>query len=150
MNDREAMKDSGISEMLEKLYWKSGATELASGKKTLTLQQFEKKYMNDFREAAIKYKDNNLHQIFVKNFSNSPRKNEIVEKLKEYDTLVNVFWPLAHMKSAGTYLKKDPEDIKATGGTNWQKYLATAFSAENVLSGVMDRDRKRKNGELPL
>ncbi|HYC87267.1 MAG TPA: tryptophan 2,3-dioxygenase, partial [Chryseosolibacter sp.] len=34
---------------------------------------------------------------------------------------------LAHLKSAGRYLKKDPEDIKATGGTNWQKYLPPRF-----------------------
>ena len=25
------------------------------------------------------------------------------------------------------YLQKDPEDIKATGGTNWQKYLPPRF-----------------------
>jgi tryptophan 2,3-dioxygenase len=43
------------------------------------------------------------------------------------DTLSNVLWPLAHLKSAGHYLHKDPEDIKATGGTNWQKYLPPRF-----------------------
>jgi tryptophan 2,3-dioxygenase len=31
------------------------------------------------------------------------------------------------MRSAGHYLQKDPEDIKATGGTNWQKYLPPRF-----------------------
>jgi len=34
---------------------------------------------------------------------------------------------LAHLKSAGRYLQKAPEDIKATGGTNWQKYLPPRF-----------------------
>jgi tryptophan 2,3-dioxygenase len=126
-DEREKLRGADVDAMLDKIYWKFGATDFATGKKTLTLIQFENKYMNDFREAAVKYKDTNLHQIFVKNFSNSVRKNEIVEKLKEYDTLVNVFWPLAHMKSAGAYLKKDPEDIKATGGTNWQKYLPPRF-----------------------
>jgi tryptophan 2,3-dioxygenase len=41
--------------------------------------------------------------------------------------LANVYWPLAHMRSAGRYLHKDPDDIKATGGTNWQKYLPPRF-----------------------
>jgi tryptophan 2,3-dioxygenase len=36
---------------------------------------------------------------------------------------VNVAWPLVHMKSATRYLQRDPDVIKATGGTNWQKYL---------------------------
>jgi tryptophan 2,3-dioxygenase len=34
---------------------------------------------------------------------------------------------LAHLKSAARYLHKAPEDIKATGGTNWQKYLPPRF-----------------------
>src|SRR5437868_13249649 len=39
---REEMKEySDIGQQVDKLYWRSGATELASGKKTLTLQQFE-------------------------------------------------------------------------------------------------------------
>jgi tryptophan 2,3-dioxygenase len=128
MNDRQALRSSAsLSEMVEKLYWKFGATDLATGKKTLTLQQFENKYMADFAEAATRYKDTNLRQIFVRNFLNVPEKEAIVERLREYDSYVNVYWPLAHLKSAGAYLKKDPEDIKATGGTNWQKYLPPRF-----------------------
>jgi tryptophan 2,3-dioxygenase len=127
MKDRVALKDGDISAMLEKVYWKSGATDLATEKKTLTLQQFENKYMSDFLEAGIKYKDKNIRQIFLKSFSNSPQKQEIITRLREYDTYVNVYWPLAHLKSAGAYLKKDPEDLKATGGTNWQKYLPPRF-----------------------
>lgn len=127
MQEREAMRNAELSRKLEKLYWRSGATELASGKKTLTLQQFELKYMNDFFETGERLKNKNLLQLFQKNFTKSPRRSEIVERLREFDTLANVLWPLAHLKSAGRYLHKDPEDIKATGGTNWQKYLPPRF-----------------------
>jgi tryptophan 2,3-dioxygenase len=124
---RSELKGADPASMLDKIYWKSGATDLATEKKTLTLQQFENKYMQDFLEAAVRFKENNLRQVFLKNFANSPEREQIVQKLREYDTYVNVFWPLAHLKSAGMYLKKDPEDIKATGGTNWQKYLPPRF-----------------------
>ena len=127
MDQRESLKQADLSAMVEKLYWKSGATDFATSKKTLTLLQFENKYMADFLEAGVKYKDKNIRQVFLKNFSNSPMKDKIIERLREYDSYANVFWPLAHLKSAGTYLKKDPEDIKATGGTNWQKYLPPRF-----------------------
>lgn len=123
IDDREGLKGKELSAMLEKLYWRSGATELASGKKTLTLQQFESKYMADFHEAGVKYKDKNLRQIFYKNFSESDQKDEIIEKLRTYDALANIHWRFSHLKSAGHYLHKNQEDIKATGGTNWQKYL---------------------------
>ncbi len=127
INERATVQSDDIAKLLEKLYWRSGATELASGKKTLTLQQFEQKYMPGFFEAGTKLKDRNLRQLFIEHFSSSPRRDEIVSKLRELDTLSNVLWPLAHLRSAGHYLHKDPEDIKATGGTNWQKYLPPRF-----------------------
>lgn len=127
MDERDALRHADLRQMLDKIYWKFGATDLATGKKTLTLVQFENKYMDEFYQAAVEYQHCNLRQIFKKNFENSPEREVIVSRLKEYDTFVNVFWPLAHMKSAGAYLKKDPEDIKATGGTNWQKYLPPRF-----------------------
>jgi tryptophan 2,3-dioxygenase len=117
-------QSSDLNQQLEKLYWRSGATELASGKKTLTLQQFEEKYMKSFLETGIKYKDKNLRQLYVKRF---PQSEELKSRLREFDQLANVLWPLVHMKSAGRYLQKSPEDIKATGGTNWQKYLPPRF-----------------------
>lgn len=127
MDEREAMRNADIKEMVERLYWKRGATDLSSGSKTLTLQQFESHYMKSFYEAGVKYKDNNLRQIFQRHFAESPSRDSIVTRLKEYDMYVNIFWPLAHMKSAGVYLKKDPDVLKATGGTNWQKYLPPKF-----------------------
>lgn len=125
LQSRVAMEEySDIGQQVEKLYWRSGATELASGKKTLTLQQFEDKYMKTFHEAGMKHRDRNLRKIYLHSF---PDNEMIKSRLREYDLLANVFWPLAHMKSAGRYLQKNPEDIKATGGTNWQKYLPPRF-----------------------
>jgi len=127
MDEREALRDADIRDMVEKLYWKRGATDLSTGSKTLTLQQFENNYMPAFYEAGVKYRDINLRQVFQRNFGKSPAREKIVDRLREYDLYVNLFWPLAHMKSAGVYLKNDPEVLKATGGTNWQKYLPPRF-----------------------
>jgi tryptophan 2,3-dioxygenase len=146
MDERATLKGADIGAMLEKIYWKYGATDLATGKKTLTLQQFENKYMADFLEAGIKYREKNIRQIFIKNFSNSPRRAEIVAVLREYDTYVNVFWPLAHLKSAGAYLKKDPEDIKATGGTNWQKYLPPRFQRRMFFPELWSEQEQKEWG----
>jgi tryptophan 2,3-dioxygenase len=38
--------------MYENIYWKEGATELITGKKTLTLVQFEERYQNEFLELG--------------------------------------------------------------------------------------------------
>ncbi|MFM8346793.1 MAG: tryptophan 2,3-dioxygenase family protein [Bacteroidota bacterium] len=123
-DERGGVKEAGIDQLLERLYWRKGATELASGVKTLTLRQFETKYMKEFREKGVLFSATNLNKTFLNHFSGD---KELEDLLREFDLLANVHWPMAHMRSAGRYLKKDPEDIRATGGTNWQKYLPPRF-----------------------
>src|SRR5690606_34141795 len=112
---------------MEKLYWRFGATELASGKKTLTLQQFETKYMETFYDTCKLYQSRNLSTIFETKFSKSTNKKIIINLLRDYDLLVNLEWRLIHLKSAGKHLAKDISELKATGGTNWQRYLPPRF-----------------------
>jgi tryptophan 2,3-dioxygenase len=125
---RSSMEDEmNLKVLLDNSYWRSGATELASGKRTLTLQQFEKKYMSKFLESAIQFERKNIWQLYKTNFQNSPDKESIIQLLRTYDSLANVHWRLAHLKAAAKYLFKDPDEIKATGGTNWQKYLPPRY-----------------------
>jgi tryptophan 2,3-dioxygenase len=121
------VNDDQIEKMYEHIYWKAGATELATGKKTLTLVQFEEKYQKIFIELAKKFKHTNLLAVY-KSLSAEDQKNEkLILALRQMDVNVNINWPLSHYKSAVRYLQKDPEDIAATGGTNWQKYLPPRF-----------------------
>ena len=144
---RERLKNLDLKNQLESLYWRNGATELASGKKTLTLRQFEDKYMKLFLETGLIYQHTNLLQIMRKNF---PGDIEIATRLKQYDRLVNVNWAMAHMRSAAKYLKRDPEDIKATGGTNWQKYLPPRFQRIIFFPRIIFRKRIGRLGVVPF
>ena len=123
LEKRNSVPANEVEKLFELLYWRQGATELATGKKTLTLRQFEIKYSRQFIQLAKEYSDKNMWQCYQK-LSEQEKKNEIlIEELKKLDMNANVFWPLAHFKSAVRYLDKKPEAIAATGGTNWQKYL---------------------------
>jgi tryptophan 2,3-dioxygenase len=148
--DRESVRNAELPVMLEKLYWKSGATELDTGKKTLTLQQFEAKYMGDFLERGIKFKNTNLWQIFLQRFSNSPRKEELIHKMKTYDHLVNVMWRLSHLKTSAHYLKRDPDNVPATGGTNWQKYLPPRFQKIMFFPELWSAEEKAEWGKAAV
>jgi tryptophan 2,3-dioxygenase len=119
--------EHSIEEMFKFIYWQAGATELATGKKTLTLDQFEEKYSKQLIDLAKSNVDGNLLMIFQKLEASGADLGELKAALRGLDVLVNVNWPLSHYKSAVRYLQKDPEDIKATGGTNWQKYLPPRF-----------------------
>lgn len=120
-------KNASLEELFANIYWKKGATELATGEKTLTLKQFEAKYTDELLELAHKVKDCNLLRRFEELSKNSSDNESAISALKELDNNVNVNWPMVHLKSAARYLQKDPEDIRATGGTNWQKYLPPRF-----------------------
>ncbi len=114
---------SDYKEIYENLYWKQGATELATGKKTLTLRQFEKKYARDFINLAEDVTTSNIRQLYLQLSSEEQKDEELISLLREHDLNANVRWPLAHYKAAVKYLNREPLEISATGGTNWQKYL---------------------------
>jgi len=109
------------------LYWRSGATELASGKKTLTLRQFEQKYAAELVRFAEQYQTTNLRALYRKLSPEEQQDPELIELLRELDLNANVRWALSHYRSAVRYLDAKPKEIAATGGTNWQKYLPPRF-----------------------
>jgi tryptophan 2,3-dioxygenase len=124
---RAELQGAAIEEQFEYLYWKSGATELATGKKTLTLKQFEKKYAKTFIELAKANTQHNFNALLLQLKNNGQSTPALENELRQLDINVNVNWPLSHYKSAVRYLNREPEEIKATGGTNWQKYLPPRF-----------------------
>lgn len=120
-------KEATMEELFEHIYWKAGATELATGKKTLTLRQFETKYTDQLIRLARDFREKNLWRVYSALSEAEQKEPQLINALKLLDVNVNVNWPLSHYKSAVRYLQKDPEDIAATGGTNWQKYLPPRF-----------------------
>jgi tryptophan 2,3-dioxygenase len=124
---REELASAPIDDQFEYLYWKFGATELSTGKKTLTLKQFEKKYSKNFIELAKNCANSNFNALLQQLQYEGRSSKELEDQLRSLDVHVNVNWPLVHYKSAVRYLNREPDEIKATGGTNWQKYLPPRF-----------------------
>lgn len=124
---REDLKDAGIDEQFEYIYWKFGATELATGKQTLTLKQFIHKYATQFLDLAKSTQHTNFSALYHQLQEKGEDLTALEDELRKLDLFVNVDWPLVHYKSAVRYLERDPVDIAATGGTNWQKYLPPRF-----------------------
>ncbi|MCX6191165.1 MAG: tryptophan 2,3-dioxygenase family protein [Flavobacteriia bacterium] len=138
---RESLKnESDIANLFEHIYWKEGATEEKSGKKTLTLTQFEAKYKTQFIALANQCKQNNLWQVYLRLSDEDKLNPEVIKSLRTNDLNVNVYWPLAHYKSAVRYLNKENTDISATGGTNWQKYLPPRFQKRIFYPTLWSQD----------
>jgi tryptophan 2,3-dioxygenase len=124
---REKLKDASIEEMAQHFYWKDGAIDVKTGEKTLMLENFEKKYMAQFIQRAHQFRDKNLMAKYQQLSVEEQQNEDLIHQLRLLDLNVNVNWPLVHYKSAVRYLASGKEDIDATGGTNWQKYLPPRF-----------------------
>ncbi len=134
-------------ELIQSIYWQKGATELSSGKKTLTLRQFEEKYRDVFLKTIKAKKEANLYHVFKTQIAGSREEENIIKALRTFDSLANVFWPLAHYKSAVRYLQGDEEVIAATGGTNWKKYLPPRFQRVIFFPSLWSEEEKKEWGK---
>jgi len=130
---------------IDSFYWSKGATEKDSGKKTYTLTQFQKKYSSELTSLTKNVKNRNLWEKFKQVQVSNKEKKEIIRLLKEYDLCVNVKWKLAHFKSAVKHLKSSGI-IKATGGTNWQKYLPPRFQKIIFFPEIWTEKEKKEWG----
>jgi tryptophan 2,3-dioxygenase len=147
IDKREEFKYSDINQKYDQIYWRYGATELASGKQTLTLKQFKSKYDASFLTLLKDVEKSNLWQCYLQLKSKESDLNEVEHLLKRLDDLVNVNWPLAHYKSAVRYLNREPEEIKATGGTNWQKYLPPRFQKRIFYPELLTKEEIEEWGK---
>lgn len=128
VDQREALaNETDLTVLYENVYWKQGAIDLTTKKKTLTLIQFEEQYEETFLKYTRKRATDNLWQSYLKLDKSAQENPQIIEELKKLDLAVNVNWPLSHYKSAVRYLQMKEGSVNATGGTNWQKYLPPRF-----------------------
>ena len=123
----EYAQENDLSKLLENIYWRRGATLVETGEKALTLKQFEAKYDAMFADRAQKLRGITLSDRAKILEQNKELGDELRLALRELDHQVNVRWPMQHLKTAGRYLAKQPSDVRATGGTNWPKYLPPKF-----------------------
>jgi len=143
---REELVGKSIQEQLEAIYWKFGATELGSGKKTLTLTQFEAKYAEEFLNHALTNEKTNVWELYLSLPQEAQADEHLKLALKAFDKAVNIDWPLVHYKSAVRYLQKSETDIAATGGTNWQKYLPPRFQFRIFYPALYSKEEIEKWG----
>lgn len=118
------MYERDSEKLFDNLYWQHGAMELATGEKTITLKTFEAKYRQQLISLIETYRKTNIWEKFQECLD---KDEELIKLMQSFDLKSNVYWPLAHYKSAVRYLQKNPVDIAATGGTNWQKFLPPRF-----------------------
>lgn len=133
-----------IIHYFENIYWKNAGLDRKTGKKTLTLIQFEEKYLENLIGLAQKVQGNTLENklLSLKNPSKKLKK-----KLREFDRLYNVDWPLVHLSTAEHYLNSKGENKAATGGSEWKKYLHPKYQQRKFFPTLWTETEKQNWGE---
>lgn len=145
--EQKGLQELPPAEQYPHLYWKAGNRELETGEKTLTLRMFEEKYDEHFLRLIRRMRDTNLRQLRLRAPAALANDPEVIAQYKALDLSLNVFWRLSHYKAAARYLVKEPEVIKATGGTNWQQYLPPRFQRVIFFPELWSKEEKAEWGK---
>jgi len=140
-------ENATIDELYENIYWKKGGIDLGTGEKTLTLKQFEKRYTPRFLRIANGVYDNTIYHRYLKMHEDDRNDEDLVKAMRNLDVNVNINWLLMHMGAAYRYLSKDKETVKATGGTNWKKFLPPSFQRISFFPELWNEEEKENWGK---
>lgn len=132
-----------VEECFEHLYWKDAGLNRKTGEKTLTLKEFEKRYLESLIALAKKMQGNTVEDKIVQLTNPS---DKLKEKLREFDRLYNVEWPMVHLKTAAHYLNSKGENKAATGGSEWKKYLHPKYQQRKFFPTLWTEKEKRDWG----
>ncbi|WP_338791375.1 tryptophan 2,3-dioxygenase family protein [Bernardetia sp. MNP-M8] len=131
-----------IEDYFEHIYWKDAGQNRKTGDKTLTLRQFEEKYLDKFILLAKELEGNTVEDKLIKLNKISPISAELQKLLREFDTLYNVTFPLVHLNTAKHYLDSKGENKAATGGSAWKKYLHPKFQQRKFFPTLWTEEEK--------
>jgi tryptophan 2,3-dioxygenase len=136
-----------IEDYFEHVYWKDAGQNRKTGTKSLTLRQFEEKYLDKFISLAKELEGNTIEDKLMKLNATSPISAEFQKLLRKFDTLYNVTFPLVHLKTAKHYLDSKGENKAATGGSEWQKYLHPKYQQRKFFPELWTAEELKIWGE---
>ncbi|MEP0365962.1 MAG: tryptophan 2,3-dioxygenase family protein [Cyclobacteriaceae bacterium] len=125
-----------VEASFEYLYWKDAGLDKQTGEKTPTLRSFEEKHEKALIQLAKDVRGKTIEDMLL----NLPiTQAAILEKLKRFDYLYNVKWPLVHLETAAHYLDSRGENKPGTGGSEWKKYLHPKHQKRSFFPSLWDK-----------
>lgn len=116
-------RDTPFSHAFDHLYWQAAGKNHKTGEKSTLLELFEDKYMEEFITFMKTYNTSNLWTKFKSLPQEDQKDLKLQNAMRHYDHTVNVLWVMAHFKAAAKYLNSGNTEVRATGGSDWQKYM---------------------------
>lgn len=136
-------QNPSAEDYFEHIYWRDAGFDRTTGKMTLTLRRFEQRYLESFTALAKKVKGRTLQD----KINDLPKPTTLlIDRLKEFDHLYNVQWPLVHLRTAEHYLESPDCKKAATGGSQWKKYLHPRYQQRKFFPTLWTDNEKKQWG----
>ena len=135
-----------MANKFELIYWQDAGKDYQTRKKSLTLKQFEEKYLHSFLQLAENLKFSNLSRKYKKWAEMEILNETMVNDFKRFDRKFNIDWPMVHLVTAHTYLGSGKEEKAATGGSHWEKYLHPKYQKRIFFPELLTIEEKEKWG----
>lgn len=117
-------ENTSLETSFEHLYWQAAGKDYETGQKSYLLEQFEKKYKDQFLRQMSEFKTKNIWQKFTQLPEMEQQNLELIQAMRHYDHTVNITWVMQHLNTAIKYiLESGKGNGEATGGSDWQKYM---------------------------
>ena len=117
-------ENTDLETSFEHLYWQAAGKDYQTGEKSYLLQEFEKKYKDQFLRQMSSFKTKNIWKKFTQLPEKDQLNNELIQAMRHYDKTVNITWVMQHLNTARKYiLESGKGNGEATGGSDWQKYM---------------------------
>lgn len=137
-----------IEDKFQYLYWQDAGYDRATGAKTLTLRQFEERYLDSFVALARKMETDNLYMRSLALERLGRITDELRSVLRTFDYTFNVSWPLVHLQTAHTYLGGGQHETAATGGSHWEKYLHPKYQQRIFFPSLWSSEERAAWGDV--
>lgn len=145
---QEQSLSQSTEQAFEEIYWRKGATNPATGEKTLTLKQFEAKYSFKLLNLSKKVREKTIWDRYNSLSEENKNNKALIDALRNLDVSVNINWLLVHIGAPQKYLvHKDSTVAQGTGGTNWKDFLPPSFQQISFFPELWSEEERKDWGK---
>ena len=134
--------ETDYTHAFEHLYWQAAGKDHKTGKKSTLLQNFEKRYKEEFITFMKTYNTKNLWLRFKDLPQKDQESKTLIKAMRHYDYTVNITWVMAHYKAATHYILGKEGNGEATGGSDWQKYMHPKYQKRIFFPELWTKEEK--------
>ena len=134
----------------EHLYWQAAGKNHETGEKSIMIKLFEDQYMDEFILFMKQYNNKNIWSLFNNLVDQEKNNLELINSMRHYDHTVNVKWVMQHFHTASLYLDGANKVEKATGGSNWKKYMHPKYQRRIFFPKLWSKNELDNWGEQNL